>query len=102
MKFSSEVCVCVCACLCVSVRVCISLLPKLLCVAMLAETPDGKVYHDITPTRSHFWPADFPLEMDSYEKCLIEAYSCVCGDVACNAAPAIPSPADDWHGPNNA
>jgi len=41
------------------------------------------------------------VEMPSYTNALKEAYSCVGGDVACNAAPAIPSPADSWTGPNN-
>jgi hypothetical protein len=36
--------------------------------------------------------------MPRYTNALIEAYSCVAGDVACNAAPAVPSPADAWSG----
>jgi hypothetical protein len=43
-----------------------------------------------------------PVEMPSYINAQKEAYSCVAGNVACNAAPAVPSPADSWHGPNNA
>ena len=43
----------------------------------------------------------FPVEMPTYNKALREAYSCVAGDVACNAAPAVPSPADSWSGTVN-
>ena len=39
--------------------------------------------------------------MPSYTDSLIEAYSCVGGDVACNAAGAVPSPADAWSGTIN-
>jgi hypothetical protein len=39
--------------------------------------------------------------MPTYIHAQQEAYSCVAGNVACNAAPAVPSPADAWHGPNN-
>lgn len=60
-------------------------------VRQMLAIMDGKFYNDITPTVSKFWPEDFPIEMESYTKCLVEAYSCVGGDVACNAAPAIPS-----------
>ena len=42
-----------------------------------------------------------PVEMPSYNNALREAYSCVAGDVACNAAPAVPSPADSWSGTVN-
>ena len=36
------------------------------------------------------------VEMSTYTRSEIESYSCVAGDVACNAAPAVPSPADAW------
>ena len=36
--------------------------------------------------------------MSSYTRAEQEAYSCVAGDVACNAAPMVPSPADVWIG----
>ena len=39
--------------------------------------------------------------MPTYNNSLQEAYSCVAGDVACNAAPAVPSPADAWSGTVN-
>ncbi len=39
-----------------------------------------------------------PVEMPTYTRSEIEAFSCVAGDVACNAAPAVPSPADAWSG----
>ena len=39
--------------------------------------------------------------MPTYNNSLQEAYSCVAGDVACNAAPAVPSPADAWSGTIN-
>ena len=39
--------------------------------------------------------------MPTYTGALIEAYSCVADDVACNAAPANPSPADAWSGTIN-
>ena len=42
-----------------------------------------------------------PVEMPTYNRALQEAYSCVAGDVACNAAPAVPSPADAWSGQIN-
>ena len=57
------------------------------------------LYNDITPTVSKGWSG--PVEMPSYTNALIEAYSCVAGDVACNAAPAVPSPADAWSGTIN-
>eukprot|EP00285_Hemiselmis_virescens_P010447 CAMPEP_0173382292 /NCGR_PEP_ID=MMETSP1356-20130122/4791_1 /TAXON_ID=77927 ORGANISM="Hemiselmis virescens, Strain PCC157" /NCGR_SAMPLE_ID=MMETSP1356 /ASSEMBLY_ACC=CAM_ASM_000847 /LENGTH=69 /DNA_ID=CAMNT_0014336549 /DNA_START=19 /DNA_END=228 /DNA_ORIENTATION=- len=57
------------------------------------------LYNDITPTVSHGWEG--PIEMPSYIKCLQEAYSCVADDVACNAAPAVPSKADEWSGMTN-
>jgi hypothetical protein len=57
------------------------------------------LYNDITPTVSKGWSG--PVEMPSYTNALIEAYSCVAGDVACNAAPAVPSAADAWSGTIN-
>ena len=36
--------------------------------------------------------------MSSYVDSQVEAYSCVAGDVACNAAPATASAADFWSG----
>jgi len=41
------------------------------------------LYNDITPTVSKGWSG--PVEMPRYTNALIEAYSCVAGDVACNA-----------------
>ena len=41
------------------------------------------------------------VEMSTYTRSEIESYSCVADDVACNAAPAIPSPADAWSGTIN-
>jgi hypothetical protein len=41
------------------------------------------------------------VEMSTYTRSEIESYSCVGGDVACNAAPAVPSPADAWSGTIN-
>ena len=41
------------------------------------------------------------VEMPSDTNALKEAYSCVAGDVACNAGPAMPSAADSWTDPNN-
>jgi len=43
----------------------------------------------------------FAVEMSTYTRSEIESYSCVAGDVACNAAPAVPSPADAWSGTIN-
>ncbi len=42
-----------------------------------------------------------PVEFPAYTKSLIEAYSCVAGDVPCNAAPLIYSVADSWSGTVN-
>eukprot|EP00284_Hemiselmis_tepida_P006478 CAMPEP_0174925804 /NCGR_PEP_ID=MMETSP1355-20121228/8158_1 /TAXON_ID=464990 /ORGANISM="Hemiselmis tepida, Strain CCMP443" /LENGTH=69 /DNA_ID=CAMNT_0016171761 /DNA_START=42 /DNA_END=251 /DNA_ORIENTATION=+ len=57
------------------------------------------LYNDVTPTKSHFWEG--PIELPSYICALKEAYSCVAGDVACNACPAVPSEADKWSGMTN-
>jgi len=57
------------------------------------------LFNDVTPTVSKFWSG--PVEMPSYTHAEMEAYSCVAGDVACNAAPAVPSPADAWSGTVN-
>ena len=46
----------------------------------------------------HFRYWSGPVEMPTYTRSEIEAYSCVADDVACNAAPAVPSPADAWSG----
>lgn len=49
-------------------------------------------------------PLDMPIlavEMPSYTNAEMEAYSCVAENVACNAAPAVPSPADAWSGTVN-
>ena len=54
---------------------------------------------DVTPTISKNWSG--PIEIASYTRAEIEAYSCVADDVACNAAPAVPSPADSWSGTVN-
>ena len=54
------------------------------------------LFNDITPTVSQYWSG--PFEMPIYTRSEIEAYSCVACDVACNAAPAVPSPADAWSG----
>ncbi len=37
------------------------------------------LYNDITPTVSKFWTG--PIETNTYTRSLIEAYSCVAGDV---------------------
>ena len=39
-----------------------------------------------------------PVEFPTYTKSLIESYSCVAGDVPCNAAPLVYSEADSWSG----
>ena len=57
------------------------------------------LYNDITPTVSKYWTG--PVEMSTYTNSEIEAYSCVAGNVACNAAPAVFSPADAWSGTVN-
>ena len=57
------------------------------------------LYNDITPTVSKYWEG--PVEMATHTNSEIEAYSCVGGDVSCNYAPAIPSPADAWSGTIN-
>jgi hypothetical protein len=57
------------------------------------------LYNDVTPTVSKYWEG--PVEMATYTNSEIEAYSCVADDVACNAAPAVPSPADAWSGTIN-
>ena len=54
------------------------------------------LFNDVTPTVSQYWTG--PVEMPTYTRSEIEAFSCVAGDVACNAAPAVPSPADAWSG----
>ena len=54
------------------------------------------LFNDTTPTISQYWSG--PFEIPTYTRSEIEAYSCVAGDVACNAAPAVPSPADAWSG----
>ena len=41
------------------------------------------------------------VEMSTYTNSEIESYSCVGGDVSCNDAPAVPSPADAWSGTIN-
>ena len=51
------------------------------------------------PPHHRFWTG--PVEMPTYINAQKEAYSCVAGDVACNAAPAVPSPADAWSGQIN-
>ncbi|EKX44208.1 hypothetical protein GUITHDRAFT_109995 [Guillardia theta CCMP2712] len=66
--------------------------------AILAKS-SKPVYNDITPTVSKNWSG--PIEMPQYTKALIEAYSCVGGDVGCNAAPANPTAADTWSGTRN-
>eukprot|EP00287_Rhodomonas_sp_CCMP768_P006856 CAMPEP_0196717300 /NCGR_PEP_ID=MMETSP1091-20130531/683_1 /TAXON_ID=302021 /ORGANISM="Rhodomonas sp., Strain CCMP768" /LENGTH=69 /DNA_ID=CAMNT_0042057573 /DNA_START=156 /DNA_END=365 /DNA_ORIENTATION=+ len=57
------------------------------------------LYNQITPTVSKFWSG--PVEMSTYTASQIEAFSCVAGDVGCNAAPAVESPADAWSGTVN-
>jgi hypothetical protein len=57
------------------------------------------LFNDVTPTVSQYWTG--PVEMPTYTRSEIEAFSCVAGDVACNAAPAVPSPADAWSGQIN-
>ncbi len=57
------------------------------------------LYNDITPTVSKYWTG--PVEVSTYTNAEIEAYSCVGGNVACNAAPAVFSPADAWSGTVN-
>eukprot|EP00277_Geminigera_cryophila_P011808 CAMPEP_0179446186 /NCGR_PEP_ID=MMETSP0799-20121207/29596_1 /TAXON_ID=46947 /ORGANISM="Geminigera cryophila, Strain CCMP2564" /LENGTH=69 /DNA_ID=CAMNT_0021234905 /DNA_START=14 /DNA_END=223 /DNA_ORIENTATION=+ len=57
------------------------------------------LYNQITPTVSKFWEG--PVEMSTYVDSQVEAYSCVAGDVACNAAPATASAADSWSGTIN-
>ena len=57
------------------------------------------LYNDIIPTVSKYWEG--PVEMVTYTNSEIEAYSCVGGDVSCNDAPAVPSPADAWSGTIN-
>eukprot|EP00281_Chroomonas_sp_CCMP1168_P022467 CAMPEP_0206228972 /NCGR_PEP_ID=MMETSP0047_2-20121206/9447_1 /ASSEMBLY_ACC=CAM_ASM_000192 /TAXON_ID=195065 /ORGANISM="Chroomonas mesostigmatica_cf, Strain CCMP1168" /LENGTH=69 /DNA_ID=CAMNT_0053652237 /DNA_START=40 /DNA_END=249 /DNA_ORIENTATION=+ len=57
------------------------------------------LFNDNTPTVSHFWTG--PVEQATYTNSEIEAFSCAAGDVACNAAPALPSPADSWSGMTN-
>jgi len=57
------------------------------------------VLNAVTPTVSKFWEG--PVEMSTYVDSQVEAYSCVAGDVACNAAPATASAADSWSGTIN-
>ena len=84
------------------------------------------LFNDITPTVSKYWEGPgillsplclhwrgpvslrlppnmnfFAVEMSTYTRSEIESYSCVADDVACNAAPAVPSPADAWSGTIN-
>eukprot|EP00286_Rhodomonas_abbreviata_P007396 CAMPEP_0181318964 /NCGR_PEP_ID=MMETSP1101-20121128/17302_1 /TAXON_ID=46948 /ORGANISM="Rhodomonas abbreviata, Strain Caron Lab Isolate" /LENGTH=69 /DNA_ID=CAMNT_0023426499 /DNA_START=200 /DNA_END=409 /DNA_ORIENTATION=+ len=54
------------------------------------------LFVDVTPTVSHNWTG--PVEVSTYTNSEIESYSCVAEDVACNAAPAVPSQADGWSG----
>lgn len=46
-----------------------------------------------------FWSG--PVEIPTYTRAEIEAYSTVADDVSGSAAPAIPSPADAWSGEIN-
>ena len=46
------------------------------------------------------WPADVPVEFDSYKRAQENAWLCVAENVSCNLSP-IPGPADNWVGPNN-
>eukprot|EP00286_Rhodomonas_abbreviata_P019175 CAMPEP_0181314974 /NCGR_PEP_ID=MMETSP1101-20121128/15115_1 /TAXON_ID=46948 /ORGANISM="Rhodomonas abbreviata, Strain Caron Lab Isolate" /LENGTH=40 /DNA_ID= /DNA_START= /DNA_END= /DNA_ORIENTATION= len=39
--------------------------------------------------------------MGTYTNSETMSHSCVADDVPCNAAPAVPSPANGWFGPNN-
>ncbi|EKX43518.1 hypothetical protein GUITHDRAFT_110638 [Guillardia theta CCMP2712] len=57
------------------------------------------LFNDVTPTVSKYWSG--PVEMSTYTHSEIEAYSCVAGDVACNAAPAVISEAGNWSGTMN-
>ena len=61
---------------------------------------DIPVYID--PTRTPNWAASIPTDFTTYVNSETESQSCVGGSVACNAAPAIYSPADAWTGPNDA
>jgi hypothetical protein len=42
-----------------------------------------------------------PVELPTYTRAEIEAYSTVADDVSGSAAPAVPSPADEWSGQIN-
>jgi hypothetical protein len=55
----------------------------------------------IDPTRTPNWSGALPTDFSTYINSETESQSCVGGSVACNAAPAIPSPADGWTGPND-
>ena len=57
---------------------------------------DIPVYID--PTRTPNWSGALPTGFPTYYNSETESYSCVAGAVRCNAAPAIPSPADAWTG----
>jgi hypothetical protein len=60
---------------------------------------DIPVYID--PTRTPNWSPALPTDFVTYVNSETQSQSCVGGDVGCNAAPAIPSPANAWTGPND-
>ena len=64
------------------------------------QSLDVPVYID--PTRTPNWSPALPTDFSTYVNSETQAQSCVGGDVGCNAAPAIPSPANAWTGPNDA
>jgi len=57
---------------------------------------DIPVYID--PTRTPNWSGALPTDFSTYINSETQSQSCVGGDVGCNAAPAIPSPANAWTG----
>ena len=57
---------------------------------------DIPVYID--PTRTPNWSAALPTSFATTINSETQSQSCVGGDVGCNAAPAIPSPANAWTG----
>jgi hypothetical protein len=52
----------------------------------------------IDPTRTPNWSPALPTSFATTINSETQSQSCVGGDVGCNAAPAIPSPANAWTG----
>ena len=73
------------------------------CACVLPSCLDASLIKVLVLTGPVALHTHFPcgVELPTYTHDEMEAYSCVAGDVACNSAPAVPSPADAWSGTVN-